>query len=263
MIYLLFFIFSVILSAFGQGGGVVFTPLLILFSWDILSASTTSQFLIIFLSASSAYIFFKAGTINWKLVFILEMFTIPFSFMGGYFACQISNKLLTIALVIILVISSVMILSGYQKRKRKSNNRKRWFLFYSMYKGEKYSVNLLYAFLISFLAGILSGSLGIGGGVIQTPALFLILGVPLPVAIGCSSIMVGFTALAGFSGHIFSKIDFNVIESVKLVFVVVIGANIGPRLSLKFPVDKIKIIYGVLILILSVLIFLRFLLTCN
>ena len=122
---------------------------------------------------------------------------------------------------------------------------------------------MIHAFLISFLAGSISGILGIGGGVIKTPALYLILGVPLPIAIGCSSIMVGLTALAGFSGHIFSKIDFNVIESVKLAFVVVIGANIGPRLSLKFPVDKIKIIYGVLILILSVLIFLRFLLTCN
>jgi len=90
--------------------------------------------------------------------------------------------------------------------------------------------------------------------VIKTPALYLILGVPLPVAIGCSSIMVGFTALAGFSGHILSKIDFNVIESVKIAVVVIIGANIGPRLSLKFPVDKIKKLYGVLILILSILI---------
>jgi len=150
MIYLIFFVFSIILSAFGQGGGVVFTPLLILLSWDILSASTTSQFLIIFLSASAAYVFFKAGTINWKLVFILEMFTIPFSFIGGYFACQISNKLLTFVLVIILIVSGVMILSGYQKRKSKSKNRKRWFLFYSMYKDEKYSVNLIHAFLISF-----------------------------------------------------------------------------------------------------------------
>ncbi len=263
MIYLLFFIFSIVLSAFGQGGGVVFTPLLILLSWDILSASTTSQFLIIFLSASSAYIFFKAGTINWKLVFFLEMFTIPFSFMSGYFACQIPNKLLIVVLVIILIISGVMILSGYQKRKRKSKNRKGWFLLYSSYKDEKYSVNLIHAFLISFLAGTISGAIGIGGGVIKTPALYLILGVPLPVAIGCSSIMVGFTALAGFSGHIWSKIDFDVIESVKIAFVVVIGANIGPRLSLKLPVDKIKKLYGVLILILSILIFLRFLLTCN
>jgi uncharacterized membrane protein YfcA len=61
-----------------------------------------------------------------------------------------------------------------------------------------YAVGRLYGGVIaSFVAGNISGLLGIGGGVIKVPVMNLLMGVPLKAAIATSNFMIGITASAG------------------------------------------------------------------
>src|SRR5205807_7212402 len=60
-----------------------------------------------------------------------------------------------------------------------------------------YRVRRLWAGLgVSFLAGNLSGLLGIGGGVFKVPGLRLLCGVPIRAAAATSNFMIGVTAAA-------------------------------------------------------------------
>jgi uncharacterized membrane protein YfcA len=52
------------------------------------------------------------------------------------------------------------------------------------------------AVLVSLVAGFVSGSLGIGGGILQVPALNAWCGVPLRVAAATSAVMIGITAVS-------------------------------------------------------------------
>ncbi|MCG9479615.1 MAG: sulfite exporter TauE/SafE family protein, partial [Actinomycetia bacterium] len=56
--------------------------------------------------------------------------------------------------------------------------------------------NTPYGFGASFFAGIASGLLGIGGGVIKVPTLNLLLGLPIKAAAATSNYMIGLTAAA-------------------------------------------------------------------
>jgi len=67
---------------------------------------------------------------------------------------------------------------------------------------EPYCVNLALALPIAFVAGVVSGLIGVSGGILKVPMLVLLFGVPMNIAVGSSAFMVGLTAMGGFLGHL-------------------------------------------------------------
>lgn len=104
--------------------------------------------------------------------------------------------------------------------------------------------------LISFTAGLIAGSTGISGGVIKTPTMIIVVGLPTKMAIGTSSLMVFFTALAGVIGH--SQVQHvNFLYGFLLGVGAMIGAQIGARLCLKVESRILRILLGVILLIVA------------
>ena len=82
----------------------------------------------------------------------------------------------------------------------------------------------------SFLAGNVSGLLGIGGGIIKVPIMSLVMGMPLRAAIGTSNIMIGVTAAT--SAIIYYQrglLDPNI--AIPTALGVLVGAQIGARIG--------------------------------
>src|ERR1700694_1064313 len=63
------------------------------------------------------------------------------------------------------------------------------------------AVEIVAGLLIGLAAGVVSGSLGVGGGVIMVPALVLLLGIPESVAQGTSLFVILPTAISGVQSH--------------------------------------------------------------
>ena len=109
---------------------------------------------------------------------------------------------------------------------------------------------------ISVFAGLLSGLLGVGGGIIKVPAMNIIMDVPIKVATATSSYMIGITAVVSsiiyfYNGYI------NLDITIPAVIGVLIGATAG-----SFAAGKLKSSYIVLIILIiftfiGVLMFLR------
>lgn len=252
MIYIYFFVIAFISSFFGQGGGSLFTPFQIMFGINAHTSGAVSQFLIFFLSLSSATVFIKNKVVNWKLIGILIIFLVPFSFLGGRLSIYFSEFLLSILLSILLIISGFSLLF---KINININNKKSGFKIY--YQNEIFYINFYTLLIISSLIGFLSGLLGIGGGILITPALIIILNIPPKIALGSNAAVIGFVAFSGFLGHIFAKINFPYFESFKLAIIVIIAANIGPRLGMKLKTEKIKKYYGFFLLSISIILILN------
>jgi uncharacterized membrane protein YfcA len=104
---------------------------------------------------------------------------------------------------------------------------------------------------ISSGAGVLSGMLGVGGGVIQVPAMNLFMAVPLKAAAGTSSFMVGLTSVA--TATVFyaeGKIDPTVV--VPTLFGIYAGSQIGSRLTRRLDTQRLILIFVLVIAYLGV-----------
>ena len=101
------------------------------------------------------------------------------------------------------------------------------------------------------LVGFIAGLIGVGGGLFLLPLLILLFGCPTRIAIGISSTYVGITALPGFLGHLLGGDPFNVWIALPLSAAAFVGASLGPLISLRIGVPKLRIILAVVLVALA------------
>jgi uncharacterized membrane protein YfcA len=85
-IVILSFLIAFIFSMFGQGGGSVFSPLLILFGYSILISSSTSLVLNLITSLAAGFIFYRKKMIDYKTSFLFAPGISLGAFAGGAFS---------------------------------------------------------------------------------------------------------------------------------------------------------------------------------
>ncbi len=109
---------------------------------------------------------------------------------------------------------------------------------------------------ISAGAGVLSGMLGVGGGVIMVPVMNLLMRAPVKAAVGTSAFMVGITSVAtAFVFYSQDKIDPTVV--VPAVIGVFVGGQVGARLTRRFKARRLAWIFALILGYLGVSLILR------
>lgn len=231
----------------GIGGGVFYTPIQLFFGINIHQTATTSLVLIAVLSLTTTIIYRQANKIDWKLALVLETATATGSAIAGYCSTYIPGWILEALLFAILLFTGIMMILQKKSPSSKHRHKTAWYYWHRTRGNESYSVNLLLALPISFVAGTLSALVGIGGGIIKVPLMTLVLGIPMAIAVGTSAFMVGITALAGFAGHLAAG-HWNWELCLLLVPGVLIGARIGARIMLRTKAEHLKQIFGVILI---------------
>jgi uncharacterized membrane protein YfcA len=99
---------------------------------------------------------------------------------------------------------------------------------------------------LSYAAGLISGLLGVGGGVIKVPAMNLVMGMPLKVATATSNFMIGVTGAAS-AGVYFSRGDVNPFITGPVAVGVVLGSTIGSRILSRIHSSLLRISFVLLL----------------
>jgi len=100
-----------------------------------------------------------------------------------------------------------------------------------------------------FIAGGVSGLLGIGSGILKVPAMDIAMKLPLKVSTATSNFMIGVTAAAS-AGVYFYRGDINPFIAAPVAMGVLIGATIGTRIMMRTHSTLIRRIFvGVLVLV--------------
>lgn len=238
---------SVVSSMVGQGGGVLYTPLQVWFGSNVYQSATTSLFLIMVLSISSSITFIKSGRIDWPLAFVLESVTTISAFAGGIFSNHIKENVLLSVLAGAITIAALPLILNIDGRHGKAVCHGGLMSWRRVTNNELYCINLLIAIPVSITAGLISGMVGVGGGILKVAAMVLLLGVPMEIAVASSSFMVGVTAGGGFIGHVVSG-AWEWRTALPLAVVVFIGAQIGSRISIGLDKKMLEKILGWLLL---------------
>lgn len=105
--------------------------------------------------------------------------------------------------------------------------------------------------LVSGVAGLLSGLLGVGGGVVKVPAMVLGMRIPMKVASATSNFMIGVTAAAS-AGVYFARGDINPYIAAPTAVGVLLGAVVGARLMRRVNTSALKTAFAVVLIVVAV-----------
>ena len=234
------FLLAFVFSMFGQGGGSVYSPMLILLGYAVLFSTSTSLVLNLITSMSAGYIFYRNKMIDFKASFMFVPGIVVGAFAGGALSKFVNTSVLLWLFVFFLIVLGARMIYGYWE-KGKDEEDPPQSLSTAMY---------VLIVIFSFVVGIVSGLLGVGGGILIVPFMTYVLKYPTKSAAGSSHLIISFSALAGIIGHATShRLDIPLIAATGIA--VLIGGNLGARFSLKVKPRMIKVGLGLLMWALS------------
>ncbi len=223
---------------FGVGGGAILVPILSLLfkkygffgEYYLHSSLATSLAIMIFTSTSSIYAQQKRKNIDWEIVKNMIIGIIPGTIAGAFIAPLINSQLLTIFFTLFLFYISYRLLNKPKILKAKVETET---------GVVNKQVNLV--FIKSFVIGIISALLGIGGGTLTVPLLFN-LGKKLKQAVAISSACGFFIAISGSLGYIFSSFQVNLEQAQAIGFIHLPSVAIISIFSMSFAPIGVKFI---------------------
>jgi uncharacterized membrane protein YfcA len=234
----------------GQGGGSTYVPVLLVAGMSFYASSTTSLFMIMVASLAATLVFGRKKTVDWKLLLSIIPLAILGSFAGGYIAQFVSVMILKIIFAAVLIIAAIFMLRPY-KEGQSPKFMPQWACWDRCCGEHQYRISLGLLIPAVGIAGFIAGMIGVGGGLFVLPLLILLFGCPTRIAIGVSSTYVGIAALPGFIGHLVGGSDFNIWIALPLAAAAFIGATLGPRLSLKTSIPRLRVILAIVLIALA------------
>ena len=243
----------------GIGGGVLLVPFLILVMHvPIHHAIGASIVAVIATSSAAASAYVRDELTNIRLGMTLELATTTGAILGSITAALLSREILSAIFAVFLFITAVSMFRRHEEQSAhvftEADPGPLGATYHDPYlkKDVTYAVRRLpLGMIVSFIAGNVSGLLGIGGGVIKVPAMTLGMGVPMKAAAATSNFMIGVTAVASayiYYAHGF--VDPGVAAPVAIG--VFLGALAGTRLSKKVAGGLLARVLAVVMMVLAV-----------
>ena len=213
----------------GIGGGVLLTPVLALhFGIPIRQAIGTSLVAVITTSAASSSVHLQRHTTDIRLGMTLELATAFGAAVTAYLVGYFNRNALEGLFAGFLLYSAITILAkgGQVKPLEDEPSPAVDETVIPPYEPKRYPLGLA----ASLVAGALSGLLGIGGGPIKVPVMYIFMNVPLMVATATSNFMIGVTAAASAIVY-YRRGDILVEVAAPLAVGVFMGSLLGARLA--------------------------------
>tara|TARA_B100000795_G_scaffold252042_1_gene221302 strand:+ start:309 stop:1055 length:747 start_codon:yes stop_codon:yes gene_type:complete len=235
---ILFFITAAVYSSVGFGGGSTYLALLLI--WDI----PYSMFPLIALSCNiivvsgNCFNYIRAGNLNFRLLAPYLVGSIPLAFIGG--SLPVDKKFFEGILFIVLIIAGLLLLLNFKSFDDKKE----------VYKKIPYLISVL----IGGILGLVSGIVGIGGGIFLSPVLFLLKVAKPKHIITAASLFILINSIFGIIGQLTKNIDYSELYNYfYLLITVLIGGQIGNYLNLNiFPTRVLALITSGLVLFVAI-----------
>jgi len=241
----------------GIGGGVLLTPILALhFGIPIRQAIGTSLVAVITTSAASSSVHLQRHTTDIRLGMTLELATSFGAAVTAYLVGYFNRNALEGLFAGFLLYSAIIILTrgGKVKTADEPAPPANGETVIPPYEPKRYPLGLS----ASLVAGALSGLLGIGGGPIKVPVMYIFMNVPLMVATATSNFMVGVTAAASAIVY-YRRGDILVQYAAPLAVGVFMGSLLGARLAPRVHTKVVVYLLVAIMLYLSAHLFLHLL----
>ena len=235
---ILFFVTAILYSSVGFGGGSTYLALLLI--WDIPYYIFPIIALLcnIIVVTGNSFNYIRAGNHNFKLLLPFLIGSIPFAFFGG--TLKIEKEVFEILLFLVLSIAGILLLINNKSYENNDLTIKK--------------LNFIISLLIGSLLGLISGIVGIGGGIFLSPILFLLKAEKPKIIVTTASLFILINSISGIFGQLTKEnILIELSNYLSLFLCVLIGGLIGNYLNLKIFTSRVlAIITSFLVIFVSI-----------
>lgn len=244
----------------GLGGGIIVVPALTLgLHIDIRYAIGASIVSVIATSSGAAAYYVHERLTNLRVAMLLELGTTTGAITGAFVAGILPSKWLYVLFGCLMSYSAVAI---FMKRAavRRSLPPDAWadllrlhnsYYDESLHEERSYRVTRTKLGLaLMYIAGIVSGLLGIGSGALKVPAMDLAMGLPIKVSTATSNFMIGVTAAAS-AGIYFTRGDIDPFIAGPVALGVLAGAILASLVLNRLSAKRLRYLFAVVLLFVS------------
>jgi len=267
IIFLVSIVAGFIGALFGLGGGVLIIPFLTLVEGvPVPLAVGASIVSVVATSSASAATYVQDHLTNLRLGMFLEIGTVAGAITGAFVSVFLPASYLFVLFGIILLYTTIVMIRarGIDFPANVSPDKtSRILALGSQY--EDHSLNRVVKYevtrtpltvFIGFFAGIVSGLLGVGGGIINVPTMNLVSKIPVKVASATSNFIIGVTAASSASVYLLRG-DVHPLLAAPLIIGVAGGALLGTKVLKVTPPTRVKVAFGILLAAISLLMILK------
>lgn len=212
---------GLLLGMMGGGGSILTVPVLVYVLGQGAHEATSTSLVIVGASAAIAALgHARAGRVDTRAGLIFGGLGGATALLGAWLNRKVSGQAVLFLFALLMVAAAVSML----RRRQPVGTTEQ-------YRSRGSAVKIAGAGMV---VGMMTGFFGVGGGFVIVPALVLVAGMPMHVAVGTSLLAISLQSAWGLAGHLgFGKIDW----SVTAVFLlgslagVVVGGRISGRLS--------------------------------
>jgi uncharacterized membrane protein YfcA len=243
----------------GLGGGIVVTPALtLLLGVDLRYAIGASLVSVIATSSGAASAYVRDGLSNIRIGMFLEMATTLGAICGALLASKTPTSALALLFGVVLLHSAWQVIQAKKQvvRQQQDDPIADKLQLSGVYRTPEgnidYHVSRAKAgFGLMYVAGCLSGMLGIGSGALKVIAMDRIMGIPFKVSTATSSFMIGVTGVA--SAAIYLKRGYiHPLIALPVMLGVLAGSMAGARLLPRLPVTTLRRVFAVAVAVIGI-----------
>ncbi len=231
---ILFLITAILYSSVGFGGGSTYLALLLIWGIPFYIFPVIALVCNIIVVSGNSFNYIRAGNHNFKLLIPFLIGSVPLAFVGG--TLIIEKELFEILLFFVLSFAGILLLI---KNRSYENNK-------ILIK----KISTFNSFIIGSILGLISGIVGIGGGIFLSPILFLLKADKPKNISTTASLFILVNSISGILGQLTKEIVFNEIIIYWPLFVtVMIGGMFGNYLNIKILSSRMLAIVTSLLVI--------------
>lgn len=233
---LLALLVGVSLGLLGGGGSILTVPILTyVLGMPPQEAIAASLFVVGVTSAVSVFSHARAGRVRWKTGLIFGAAGMVGAFIGGFVGGFIPGAILMVLFAVMMVATATAMIRG---RKQTSS------------RDRPEGLPLTRIILDGALVGVATGLVGAGGGFLIVPALTLLGGLPIAVAIGTSLLVIAMKSAAGLGGYLFTvQLQWPIVLAFSSAAVA--GSFLGTMLTGKIPGNTLRKGFGIFVLVMG------------
>jgi uncharacterized membrane protein YfcA len=209
----LFFVIAILYSSVGHAGSSGYLALMALLSFAPETIKPTSLVLNIIVASIASVKYIREGCFDKKVFLPFILSSIPMAFIGGYIT--LNPKYFKLVAGLFLVIAALLLVVREYSRSKETEIKK---------------MHLPYGLGIGGAIGLISGLIGVGGGIFLSPIIISANWTSVKKASGIAAVFILCNSVAGLSGHLagLNKIDQYIIYWIPAV---VLGGLLGSHLG--------------------------------
>jgi uncharacterized protein len=229
---------GVTLGLLGGGGSILAVPILVYVAGQDPKAAIAMSLLVVGVtSAVGAIAHARAGRVQWRTGLVFGVAGMAGAYGGGRLAAFIPGDVLLIAFGLMMAATAIAMLRGRSAPPSDGHVAGPLPLGRIILEGS--------------VVGVVTGLVGAGGGFLVVPALVLLGGLPMSVAVGTSLVVIALKSGAGLLGYLASTpIDWPL--ALAVTGAAVAGSLLGGLLTGRIPEARLRRAFGWFVIVMAI-----------